>query len=176
MAGMSLGPARTHWPSTPVGPAAATETSDPGAADRPSRPARIRRRLPLRLRTVETNVTTLPRPRERTSELGVSVIVDDTASHRFLRDTWREVAAQGKVRFQIIWLDIDPVTQRHRLQANRSAAARPDVVDRVMAEHRASFEPPLEENAIRVEARNARELETIADLFHSLSTHAGPQA
>ncbi|MFD6816064.1 AAA family ATPase [Microbacterium sp. NPDC060132] len=118
----------------------------------------------------------MPRPRERTSELGVSVIVDDTASHRFLRDTWREVAAQGKVRFQIIWLDIDPVTQRHRLQANRSAAARPDVVDRVMAEHRASFEPPLEENAIRVEARNARELETIADLFHSLSTHAGPQA
>ncbi len=51
---------------------------------------------------------------------GRSVIIDDAASRRFLRDAWREVAAQGQARFRIIWLDIEPVTQQHRLQANRS--------------------------------------------------------
>lgn len=45
-----------------------------------------------------------------------------------------------------------------------------------MAEHRASFEPPLNENAIRVDARNAHEPNTINALIHALDTHADPQA
>lgn len=63
--------------------------------------------------------------------------------------------------------------QQDRLHTNR---ARHDVVDRVMAEHRASFEPPLNENAIRVDARNAHEPNTINALIHALDTHADPQA
>lgn len=107
---------------------------------------------------------------------GRSVIIDDTASHRFLRDAWREVAVQGAARFRIVWLDIDTVTQHERLHTNRAAPSRLDVVDWVLAEHRASFEPPLDENAIRVDSRSAHEPKTIDDLVRSLHAHADPQA
>ncbi|MFB4353188.1 ATP-binding protein [Microbacterium sp. LS_15] len=107
---------------------------------------------------------------------GRSVIIDDTASRRFLRDAWREIAIRAAAQFRIICLDIDPLTQQDRLHANRATPSRHDVVDRVIAEHRASFEPPLDENAIRVDARNAHEPDTINALVHALDTHADPQA
>lgn len=78
---------------------------------------------------------------------GATVVVDDTASPRFLRDGWRGVAEQTGSAFVLVFLDTSPATVRARLLRNRDAAERPDVVDAVMADHLASFEAPEADEA-----------------------------
>lgn len=38
---------------------------------------------------------------------GVSVIVDDTSTPRFVRDAWRSLAAEAAVEFLLVYLDVD---------------------------------------------------------------------
>lgn len=78
---------------------------------------------------------------------GAVVVVDDTASLRFLRDAWRTVAGESGAAFVLVFLDISLDTIRDRLLRNRSGLERPDVVDAVMADHLASFEVPEPEEA-----------------------------
>lgn len=84
---------------------------------------------------------------------GQDVVVDDTGSPRFVRDAWRATAQAGDASFHLVWIRIDAALQRERVLASRSAGDRPDVVDAVLAEHRASFEEPAGEGAIEVDAR-----------------------
>lgn len=78
---------------------------------------------------------------------GAVVVVDDTASLRFLRDAWRAVAEDSGAVFVLVFLDTPLGTIRARLLRNRGGLERPDVVDAVMAEHLASFEAPGEDEA-----------------------------
>lgn len=80
-----------------------------------------------------------------------TVIIDDTSSPRFLRDGWRETAAQSGAAFALVFVDtpVEVIVERQR--ANRSAVTRSEVSDDVMAEHLAAFEPPeADESHVRV--------------------------
>lgn len=84
---------------------------------------------------------------------GVSVIVDDTSSPRFLRDGWRSLAASAQARFTLIYVDVDHATIRRRRADNQLDPRRPDVADAVLDQHLAEFEPPQDdENAVRVKS------------------------
>jgi len=77
----------------------------------------------------------------RALEAGVFVVVDDTASPRFLRDGWREVAERSGAPFALVHVDVEEAVVWERVRANRADPSRPDVTDEVMREHLASFEP-----------------------------------
>ena len=82
---------------------------------------------------------------ERTEELlraGVSVVIDDSSSPRFLRDEWRAIASGIGVRFDLVYVRADPHIIRNRVRFNRENPTRPDVNDAVINEHTALFEPP----------------------------------
>ena len=82
-----------------------------------------------------------------------TVIVDDTCSLRFLRDRWREAAAELGAVVALVYVDAKPETIRRRQTANRLAPTRPDVTDQVLSEHLADFEPPAaDESALRFDA------------------------
>lgn len=82
---------------------------------------------------------------------GRAVVVDDTASLRFLRDAWREVADAAGARFVLEHLDVPRDVVRVRVASNRASGGRSDVTDAVLEEHLASFEPPAaEEGAVVV--------------------------
>jgi len=75
---------------------------------------------------------------------GRVVVVDDTSSLRSLRDRWREVAQQAGAGFTLVWVRVDRAEMARRLQANRSAPTRHDVVDSVLTQFLADFEAPTE--------------------------------
>jgi predicted kinase len=79
---------------------------------------------------------------EKALRAGVSVVVDDTASPRFLRDGWREIAERAGAPCALIYVDVEEAVIWQRVRANRADPSRPDVTDEVMQEHLASFEPP----------------------------------
>ena len=84
---------------------------------------------------------------------GMSVVVDDTSSPRFLRDGWRSLAAVTGARFTLIYVDVDHAMIRRRRADNQLDRRRRDVADSVLDQHLASFEPPqADENAVRVES------------------------
>ena len=78
---------------------------------------------------------------------GRTAVVDDTASPRFLRDGWRDCARRAGAAFVLLHVQADDDVVRQRLLANRGSGERADVVDAVMAEHLASFEPPQPDEA-----------------------------
>jgi predicted kinase len=81
----------------------------------------------------------------RASELlaqGLTVIIDDTSSPRFLRDGWRARAADLGASFLLVFVDADRELILQRQSANRTTGERHDVADEVMAEHLDDFEPP----------------------------------
>ena len=86
-----------------------------------------------------------------------NVIIDDTGSPRFIRDQWRTVAGQTQAAFALVWLQIDPELQRERLLENRLAGRRHDVTDEVLLDHLAYFEPPTDEGAITINAREVND-------------------
>ncbi len=88
---------------------------------------------------------------------GTDVIVDDTGSPRFVRDHWRDVASREKARFSLVWVQMDTALQQKRLRQNRCVPVRNDVTDEVMADHVSGFEPPTEEGAIAIDARDVRD-------------------
>ena len=95
---------------------------------------------------------------------GRDVIVDDTGSPRFIRDGWRETARAQGAAFSLVWVQIDPELQRERVLVNRANKDRHDVIDEILSEHIASFEPPVAEDAITIDARAALDPREVARL------------
>ncbi|GAA1846501.1 AAA family ATPase [Agromyces salentinus] len=103
-----------------------------------------------------TNRLAHERARNRLGE-GRYVVVDDTGSPRFIRDGWREVADAGDASFVIVWVRIDAALQRERVLANRAQQERPDVIDAILTGHAGSFESPVDEEPIVVDAAATRD-------------------
>jgi predicted kinase len=97
------------------------------------------------------------------------VVVDDTGSPRFIRDSWRETALAADVPFRIVWVQIDLELQRARVEANRADLARHDVVEGVLTDHIAAFEPPLDEDPVVVDATDTRDLRRVREVAEVLS-------
>ena len=82
---------------------------------------------------------------------GLTVVVDDTSSPKFLRDRWRSLASDMKAEFALLYAQASTEVIERRLRANRTENIRHDVLDDVMREHLAAFEPPeLDEAALQV--------------------------
>lgn len=73
---------------------------------------------------------------------GVSVIVDDTSSPRFLRDGWRELGARTGAQASVVYIDTPVSESVSRHAHNRATGERMDVTDEVLREHLATFEAP----------------------------------
>lgn len=102
---------------------------------------------------------------------GQHVVVDDTGSPRFIRDEWRTVAGRSGALVAVVWVQIDPAVQQERVRANRSDPRRRDVVDVVLEDHAANFEPPVDEAPLIVDAgdtRNERRIGEIVDAIRKL--------
>lgn len=93
---------------------------------------------------------------------GRHVVVDDTGSPRFIRDEWRTTASAAGAPFVLVWVQVDPELQRQRVLANRADPGRQDVTDAVLAEHGASFEAPVDEDPLIVDAASTTDPTTIA--------------
>jgi hypothetical protein len=99
---------------------------------------------------------------ERTSHIAMSrvrrilgegrcVVVDDTFSHRFLRDRCRAVAEGAGARFLVLHMDTPPSVIDARRAQNRLRPTRHDVRDEVFAAHRDGFQhPTADEPVIRL--------------------------
>ncbi|NNC11586.1 ATP-binding protein [Planctomonas sp. JC2975] len=109
--------------------------------------------------------------RERVRALlrtGRHAIVDDTGTPRFIRDRWREIADREHAGFRIVWVTIDEELQRSRIIANRGSNERHDVTDQVMAEHLATFDAPMTESAIMVDARGVLDPSSVQRVAHEV--------
>ena len=101
-----------------------------------------------------------------------NVIIDDTGSPRFIRDQWRDVAARTHAAFALVWVQIDPELQRERLLANRLAGRRHDITDEVLFDHLAHFEPPADEGAITINARDVNDPRHLEAVVRAIRTEA----
>src|SRR5262249_50640963 len=82
---------------------------------------------------------------------GRSVVVDDTFSHRFLRDRCRRVAGACGARFTILFLDTPLAEIQSRRQRNRLQRTREELREDVFAHHLARFEyPAADEEVVRI--------------------------
>ena len=104
-------------------------------------------------------------------ESGHHVVVDDTGSPRFIRDGWREVADQSGDPFVIVWVQISTELQHARVHANRQRLSRADVTDAVLHDHRAGFEPPIDEDALVIAAQETTDPSRIARLVQQVRSH-----
>lgn len=103
-------------------------------------------------------------------EAGHHVVVDDTGSPRFIRDGWRDVADRSGARFALVWVQISADLQEERVRVNRESRDRHDVTDAVLREHRATFEPPTDEEALIVGAQSTDDLGQVAALVQQLGS------
>jgi predicted kinase len=78
---------------------------------------------------------------------GQSVIVDDTFSHRFLRERLRSVAKQHGASFRILFLDVPRAVCEARIRHNRSEGGRSDLFDNVFQHHADRFQRPQPDEA-----------------------------
>jgi predicted kinase len=72
---------------------------------------------------------------------GATVIVDDTACYRFLRDDLRAAASRAGARAVLVHLDVPAALLRAR-RAGNDPAVRPPVREEVFERHLRGFEPP----------------------------------
>lgn len=82
---------------------------------------------------------------------GRHAVLDDTLSHRFLRDRYRAVAAEAGAAFALVFVDtpLEEIQRRRRL--NDVERGRPTIADAVFDHHAARFERPgAEEIAARL--------------------------
>lgn len=80
---------------------------------------------------------------------GSSVVIDDTFSHRFLRDRCRKVADEADARFAILFVDTPLEVIDARRAENLRNPTRPHLDDAVFAHHRDRFQfPTVDEPAI----------------------------
>jgi len=99
---------------------------------------------------------------------GQHVVVDDTGSPRFIRDEWRTLAGRSGAPVAIVWVQIEPSLQRERVRANRSDRERHDVIDAVLDDHVAHFEPPVDEAPLIVDAHDTRDETRIGEIVDSI--------
>ncbi|WP_223693585.1 AAA family ATPase [Leifsonia poae] len=99
---------------------------------------------------------------------GQQVVVDDTGSPRFIRDEWRTLAERSGTPLALVWVQIDPVLQQERVQANRSEQRRHDVIDSVLEDHVTHFEPPVDEAPIIIDAEDTTNEARIADIVDAI--------
>jgi predicted kinase len=85
---------------------------------------------------------------------GRSVVVDDTFSHRFLRDRCRQVADDNGSRFLVILMDTPLSEIEARRQANDRYPRPPSPRDQVFWHHRDRFQFPTDDEPV-VRIRNA---------------------
>lgn len=82
---------------------------------------------------------------------GRSAVVDDTFSHRFLRDRCRSVAERSGSRFVLLFMDTSIDVIRQRRAANDLHPTRDTIRDDVFAAHRDRFQyPQPDEAAVRL--------------------------
>ena len=110
---------------------------------------------------------------ERTEKLlraGVTVVIDDSSSPRFLRDEWRGIASAIGARFDLVYVCADPQVIRNRVRFNRENLTRPDVIDAVINEHTAHFEPPArDEPHHTIESTNSNNEAEVSALVARIS-------
>ena len=110
---------------------------------------------------------------ERTEKLlraGVCVVIDDSSSPRFLRDEWRTTASAIGARFGLVYVHADPQMIRNRVCLNREDLTRPDVIDAVINEHTAQFEPPaIDEPHHTIESTNSNNEAEVSALVARIS-------
>jgi predicted kinase len=99
---------------------------------------------------------------------GRHVVVDDTGSPRFIRDEWRRTADTAGSVFALVWVQITPQLQLQRVRANRDEQGRRDVTDAVLTEHAASFEAPVDENALIIAAEDTSVPERVSELVRAI--------
>jgi predicted kinase len=86
-----------------------------------------------------------------------SLVVDDTFSHRFLRDRCKAVADEFSARFVILFMDTPLAEIEVRRAANNLNPVRHGIRDAVFAHHRDRFQFPTDDEPV-VRIRTNREL------------------
>lgn len=76
---------------------------------------------------------------------GRRVVVDDTFSHRFLRQRFAAVAAAAGASFVLLFVDTPLDVIEARIAENLRTKARPHIAPDVFAHHRARFEFPRDD-------------------------------
>lgn len=103
-----------------------------------------------------------------------SVVIDDTSSPAFLRDEWRAVAAGAGVEMVLVYVALDREDQRARVAATRVTGDRPDVLDVILEEHHAGFEPPTgAEAALTINGSDSRSQAAVRALTEQIRSRIG---
>ena len=80
-----------------------------------------------------------------------SVVIDDTFSHRFLRDRFRQVAAAARVPFVLLFVDTPLGVIEARIADNARTGARAHIAPEVFTHHRDRFQfPGDDEHPVRL--------------------------
>ncbi|MFK8052409.1 MAG: AAA family ATPase [Woeseiaceae bacterium] len=83
--------------------------------------------------------------------VGQSVVLDDTLSHRFLRDRYRDVATNVRAGFVLLFVDTTLEEIDERMQKNHDQPVRHHVNSDVFAAHSDRFErPTIDEQAVKL--------------------------
>ena len=81
---------------------------------------------------------------------GQSVVLDDTLSHRFLRDRYRKVAASFGATFVLVFMDTAMAEIEARMARNRQSRVRQGIRRSVFDAHRDRFQfPTADEHPVR---------------------------
>jgi predicted kinase len=107
--------------------------------------------------------------------VGRDVVVDDTGTPRFVRDSWREVAGASGTAFALVWVRIDRETQRERVVANRANLRRADVIDEVLDAHRGGFEAPDDESPIVIDASETQDRRAVNAVVEAIRSAGNEQ-
>lgn len=100
---------------------------------------------------------------------------EDSSSPRFLRDEWRGIAAASGARFDLVYVRADLHIIRNEVRFNRENLTRPDVIDAVINEHTALFEPPAtDEPHHTIESTNSHNETEVSALVARISD-MGPE-
>jgi predicted kinase len=91
---------------------------------------------------------------------GRSVVVDDTFSHRFLRDRCKHVAHENGSRFLIIFMDTSLAEIETRRLTNDRRPVRHRIRDEVFWHHRDRFQFPTDDEPV-VRIRHAGDIEDL---------------
>lgn len=78
-------------------------------------------------------------------ESGESVVLDDTLSHRFLRDRYRRVAKESQSEFVLLFLDTERSLIEARIKSNAERPSRQHVKAEVFSVHKSRFQRPAQD-------------------------------
>lgn len=89
-----------------------------------------------------------------------SVVVDDTFSHRFLRDRCKHVARDNGSRFLIVYMDTSLAEIEARRLSNDRRPVRHRIRDEVFLHHQDRFQFPTDDEPV-VRIRHAGDVEDL---------------